>query len=368
MTQVLWYVLDQSKNPPEPSGPFDRAAIEGMIQRSALTAASSVARAGSETWSPAGDDPELRPLFGGGIDGRTTPPTLHQGTSVGPEIELPAAGLSVGTAFSLGWEVFKKGYVHLLLCVLILAACSAPLSGPGLFGGMMIGEAQRSGDSGLRILGSSLQWFGTGLNLLVWPLFAPVLIWPAVTVIRGEAGIGDVIVGFRRYLPLLGTSLLWTLFILAGALGFSIILFIISFLAGLFAGLFGRNNEAILVGIIVVMAIPMLIVFVIGVAYMIRATAASMFSYGLLVDPRASIRPGLDAVREGWRMASTQRAKPALIMFLAALIAAFTILLACAGYFFLGLPLYIAVMGATYELIRRDQTDVDGVGADGRTT
>ena len=86
----------------------------------------------------------------------------------------------------------------------------------------------------------------------------------------------------------------------------------------------------------------------------IRAGAGMTISFMVLCDPMVEVRPGLQAVGLGWRAVWFRKGTPAAV-YLVILIAAYlTVLLFCLGWILLGAPILIAVTGASYELLRRN--------------
>ncbi|MAC19528.1 MAG: hypothetical protein CMJ23_07655 [Phycisphaerae bacterium] len=364
-----WYVLDQKTTPESVRGPYDRSQITVLITRGLVTRESLVARVGRDDWSPASSDTELATIISGAplVSPPVSPPTEEAFSApdaprTWPEasvtsaesnhggLPLPQGDFRVGDAFSLGWATFKRGYGHLLLCLVIAAGLSLPIIVLSLLAAQLQARAEFTGNQELLAIATACTSFSEIMNYLLGPLVAAGLFWSVVAVIRGEQRIGDVFAGFHRFLGLLGTQILWVLGLFAVVVGLGLVSGLLG--AAAVAAMDSGNIAIKLVGLVV-------IILVIGVGVLalllwLRVVVAITFSYILLVDPRESVRGGFNVMGVAWRMACHRRGRPMAAVILGGILAFLSVFLFCVGFFFLGMPLYISIVGASYELVRRD--------------
>ncbi|MGA1517055.1 MAG: transporter associated domain-containing protein, partial [Phycisphaerales bacterium] len=127
---LTWYVLDSSGEAPRPDGPFPFEHLAKLAASGALNVSSMVARAGSDRWVAAGDDPELAGIF------RAAPPTESFAPSGAAGLATPAfaapieASYSFGNAFDLAVRTVKSQWGPLVLAGLVtLEDCLEELVG-----------------------------------------------------------------------------------------------------------------------------------------------------------------------------------------------------------------------------------------------
>lgn len=94
-----WYLVDPESPSSSPLGPFTREEMASLALDRSLQAGSLVARAGSDSWIPAADDPELAPLFGMAAAAMHAEPP-HPAAAAPPSHSriLPIASLAVSAA------------------------------------------------------------------------------------------------------------------------------------------------------------------------------------------------------------------------------------------------------------------------------
>ncbi len=345
MTTEQWYVLDQSGTSPTPRGPYELEQIRQLVRQSMVNARTQVARVGEQSWQPASADPVLSPLFSD--ETPLSPPTVPMVPSVAAS--SPFAGheafsgdYTIGAMLSLATEVFKKNYAHLIACALLAGLFSVPGTALDLV-------ARILAEGGRQMEAAIVLWLlALGFWIIVSPAISAGLYWVGVNAVRGGGQVSDVLAGFRRFGGVTGTFLLWML----ASVGFGILFYVGMILAVLIGALLAAATNEI-VGIVagIILGVPIL---VFGLLVLIRVSFASTFSLMLLCDPTVQISGGAEAMRVGWRMVGHAKGRVAYGLLVAGLLWVLSIFLFCIGYLLVGLPFFMAAMGAGYEMMRRN--------------
>lgn len=221
------------------------------------------------------------------------------------------------TAFILGWRTFKARYISLLLACLITLLLALGASMVGTLAGALV-----------------VPWAGAITVFLALPLW-PGLMLLATQNVRDESpSLKILFTGFTRYWPVLGIMLvLW----LAPAMTF------------LFA--------------LPVMWLSAIGGFIVGYLFIVFFTIRLFFAPLLCVDPRR--RLGFtESISTSWKLTAMPALWPLLgLFFISPLVSAVPAallhllqypavgVLFLLVYFFIGVPLFIAVIASAYHLL-----------------
>ena len=241
---------------------------------------------------------------------------------------------SVGNAFQMGWDVLKARYGLLLgtvwLYILIVVAA-------GIFAGF----------TSLLTLLPLVDW---AAQFLFYPLMWIGLIWVAVRVIRGESGgVGDLFGGFKRYWPVVGAQAL-VLVIVYGIVILATVTIMVSVAALGVSGAFGgsSNNAGVAVLVVSIMFIVMLVPLLV---IMPRIWLAPI----ICLDTRQRVLGPIESFKTSWKMTGRPGVwgGQIVLVLLFMLISTVSVLLLVLPYFFVALPLGVAVAASTYWQISR---------------
>ncbi|MGA1467693.1 MAG: DUF4339 domain-containing protein [Phycisphaerales bacterium] len=343
---LTWYVLDSSGEAPRPDGPFPFEHLAKLAASGALNVSSMVARAGSDRWVAAGDDPELAGLF------RAAPPTESFAPSGAAGLATPAfaapieAFYSFGSAFDLAVRTVKSQWGPLVLAGLVTLAAYTVIGAPQWIM-QAAGEASRD-DGFTMLMGLGSGCFGFVVNILIGgPLFAGIALCGA-NAVAGRGNVADLFLGFRRY----GQVLLAYLLLMAISAGVTFVVYLsatIGFLVLAVAA--GGLNSAAGVSAGIVSAV------IIAVALGLIATALVfvriIFMPAIVADPSLGSIGVMDALRLNWRATRGLGWSLLALFVVVSVLVAASVLLLCVGYVLIGLPLGIAALGAVYTMLFR---------------
>ncbi|MGA1044181.1 MAG: DUF4339 domain-containing protein [Phycisphaerales bacterium] len=343
---LTWYVLDSSGDSPRPDGPFPFEHLAKLAASGALNVSSMVARAGSDRWVAAGDDPELAGLF------RAAPPTESFAPSGAAGLATPAfaapieAPYSFGNAFDLAVKTVKSQWGPLVLAGLVTLAAYTVIGAPQWIM-QAAGEASRD-DGFTMLMGLGSGCFGFVVNILIGgPLFAGIALCGA-NAVAGRGNVADLFLGFRRY----GQVLLAYLLLMAISAGVTFVVYLsatIGFLVLAVAA--GGLNSAAGVSAGIVSAV------IIAVALGLIATALVfvriIFMPAIVADPSLGSLGVMDAMRLNWRATRGLGWSLLALFVVVSMLVAASVLLLCVGYVLIGLPLGIAALGAVYTMLFR---------------
>jgi hypothetical protein len=340
-----WYVVESG----QPTGPHDRVAIERMVALGRINAATKVCVVGDTAWSNASSDPVIGGLLVGmanagmtaradAVLGASHPPLA---TSPIPEEELPA--FTFGGSSQLGHKAFKAKWGVLVLIGLVYLVLSYALSVPGLIAGMLREAAQESGTSAPGALGLDL--VGWLLSILVGgPLLAGVIVAGARAV-RGAGQVSDLFLGFQRY-----GSVVLAYFVSVLLIGVAIVAAVIPGLILLGVGVgfeFGGSSN----GMGGVGALGVLLAGLGALGASIWLMPRLIFMAALAADPSLP-KEGLEAtLRRSWSLTAGKSPAMFALLFVFGLILGVSVFLLCVGMPLLGMPLFVAVQGATYATV-----------------
>jgi hypothetical protein len=323
-----WYLLDPSSG--QPAGPFTLEQMRSMAASGALLGSSQVAKVGAAGWSPAGSDPTLAGLFGA-----AAPPVQP--------VAMPAATgarFTFGSAWELSLQTIKSRYVPLLLIALVFFGVNLPSQiasialNPTLTGSQPSPAALLAGNC-FQIVYSVL---------LVLPI-AYGAIYAAAEVTQGRGSLVDIFMPFRRY----GMTLVNVLAL--GAISFACVLvgyLPLIVLMGIGAAAGGKTGLGI--GAVVGLLLT-LVALLAGSAFVLIRI---MFAPLIAIDPTMGSMGVADSLRFSW--AATRGLNFPMLGFLivGSLLSLLSILLLCVGYLVVGLPLFLVMSGAMYQLAIRN--------------
>jgi hypothetical protein len=340
-----WYVVESG----QPTGPHDRVAIERMVALGRINAATKVCVVGDIAWTTASADPVISGLLAGlanagmtaradAVLGASHPPLA---SSPIPEEELPA--FTYGGSSQLGHKAFKAKWGVLVLIGLVYLVLSYALSVPGLIAGMLRQAAEESGTTAPGALGLDLvSWL---LSILVGgPLLAGVIVAGA-RVVRGAGQVSDLFLGFQRY-----GSVVLAYFVSVLLIGVAIVAAVIPGLNLLGVGVgfeFGGGSN----GLGVVGALGVLLAGLGALGVSIWVMPRLIFMAALAADPSLP-KEGLEAtLRRSWSLTAGKSPAMFALLFVYGLILGVSVFLLCVGLPLLGMPLFVAVQGATYATV-----------------
>jgi hypothetical protein len=340
-----WYVVESG----QPTGPHDRVAIERMVALGRINAATKVCVVGDTAWSPASSDPVISGLLAGmanagmaaradAVLGASHPPLAS--TPI-PEESLPA--FTYGGSSQLGHKAFKAKWGVLVLIGLVYLVLSYALSVPGLIAGMLREAAQEAGTSAPGAVGLDL--VGWLLSIAVGgPLLAGVIVAGA-RVVRGAGQVSDLFLGFQRY-----GSVVLAYFVSVLLIGVAIVAAVIPGLILLGVGVgfeFGGSSN----GMGGVGALGVLLAGLGALGVSIWIMPRLIFMVALAADPSLP-KEGLEAtLRRSWSLTAGKSPAMFALLFVYGLILGVSVFLLCVGLPLLGMPLFVAVQGATYATV-----------------
>lgn len=249
------------------------------------------------------------------------PPLVPLPRPTRPAVPRPPVPFSVGGALSVGWQAFTGSYGPLVLAALILIGVN--------MGATVVGLVIPLADVLVYVL-------------VIWPL-TPGLAYVGILACRdGRVDSEKLFVGFQCY----GRSLLLGLIMIAVSIGCVIPMAIAGVAVAVVIGA-GLGTPVLII-------LPLAAGALISIAAVLYVTVRLGLAYGLIVDPGAGKLTATEAIVTSWRL-TADLAMPLIGLYLVlVLIGIGSILLLCVGYLLIGVPLGVAVGGATYWLITGD--------------
>ncbi len=340
---LSWYVLDPTDEASVPEGPFPFEHLAKLAAAGSLSATSMVARAGSDRWVVAGEDPELAGLF------LNAPPTEFLTSSSSASLASASTDMpyTLSNAISLGVAAVKSQWVPLLLAGLVTLAIYGVIGAPQWIM-QLAGEASRDDvfASLMSLVGSC---FGFVANILIGgPIVAGLAICGA-NAVAGHGNVMDLFIGFKRYKQVVLAGLLVTAICL-GVVGVVYLgAFIAAIVVGGVAGAASGTNAAVGAGITAGV--------VVGLALSLPATALVLvrvyFVPAIVADASLGSIGVMDALRLNWRMTQGLGWSLMALTVIVMLIMLVSIMLLCLPYPLVGLPFMIATYGAVYTMLFR---------------
>jgi hypothetical protein len=254
---------------------------------------------------------------------------------------LPA--FTYGGSSQLGHKAFKAKWGVLVLIGLVYLVLSYALSIPGVIAGMLRRAAEESGTSAPGALGLDL--VGWLLSILVGgPLLAGVIVAGA-RVVRGAGQVSDLFLGFQRY-----GSVVLAYFVSFLLIGVAIVAAVIPglILLGVSVGFeFGGSFNRM--GVVGALGLLLAGLGVLGTSIWVMPRL--IFMAALAADPSLP-KEGLEAtLRRSWSLTAGKSPAMFALLFVYGLILSVSVFLLCVGLPLLGMPLFVAVQGATYATV-----------------
>jgi hypothetical protein len=341
-----WYLVDDSSGAPVTTGPFTIEQLRDMVAGGRVRGDSLVAAVGTSDWIAAASDPRLRTLFDSMSWG--APP------QVPPPAAVAASPSEYGfvAAFQLGWSSFTKRWGSWMLLSLVFLAVALVVQLPQQVLTMLAPSVVRSGGerAATQLMVGA---FCVGLVMQIFvgmPLFSG-LVYAAARMYRGEGRISDIFEGFRRY----GTAVTSGIMLMLVYVGCGVVAYVPMLI------LFMTNSSGIRgagAGLAPWLLGCFAVTVVIGLILMATIVMRVLFAPVLAIDPAYGHPGAMEAFRMAWRQTGTRGLSMMALMFVAAAIVVLSLLLFCIGYVLVGLPLFIAIIGAMYQLLYRPERTV----------
>lgn len=330
-----WFVLE-TPSATAARGPFTLETMEQMGRSGLLRSDSLVARAGATGWTVARDDDALRALF---LPYASTAPAPR--ASLIAEVALPA--YSFGNAFSLGWATFKAHWGSLVLMVLVYLGLCLVINVP-MIAGMIPLQLDPRDPSPASVLAFVVGALITiALTIALGYAVGAGAFYTAVRAVRGEVLVSDIFTGFRRYGAVLGTSVLVLLIMLV-----ALVIPYATFFGGVL--ILANASDA---PVAALLGIVLLVVgYIAAIAITLPLSVILMMSIVLIVDPRVNAAGGMNAINHARRMTEGNLLSLSGLLLVAGLIAGLSIYVCCVGLPLFGMPLTLAIIGASYEMLR----------------
>ena len=344
---LAWYVLDSTGAEPRPEGPFPFEHLAKLAASGGLASSSMVARAGSDRWIAAGDDPELAGLFRGAPPTEFLSPSGSAGLAASGLADLGSASYSFGAALNLAIATFKSQWGPLVLAGLVTLAVYTVIGMPQWIM-QAAGEASRDeGFAALMAMGGGC--FGLVANLLVGGAMLAGMTLCGANAAAGRGNVADLFLGFKRY----GNVLLAWLLVAAISMGATLVIYLgagIAVVVVVFATGAASSGPAPVLSVLV----PALIV---GGGLWIVATALVfvriLFVPAIVADAQLGAMGVMDALRLNWQSTRGLGWSLMALLVVVGLIASASVLLLCVGYILIGVPLALASLGAVYSMLFR---------------
>jgi hypothetical protein len=373
-----WYVVETTSSGQTVLGPMGMDQLQELQRAGKLVGSTQVCEVGADRWSRADEIAELRGLFGASAPASSMSASSIPASSI-PASSWPAAQatatattttsaggpaeirklppFSFGNAFELTFDVFRRSWVMLLFCGLLVFAGQMVVQLAGLplqylTGGFQVGRngagpwQQATPDfdpSQLPLLFAALFLVVVVSVLLSIPLSAAQT-WIGVRAVRGQLDIADTVQPFRRYFAVLGTGLLAMLIIVVLVAPGLIAVF-----AGTAMGSASSDGDDQVVGVVLILFGVLL--FMISAVYV---NVRLYFALTIACDPEQGECGPLEALKRSWELTRGRFWVTFAFFVCLGLLVMATLLLFCIGLLIVGMPLLSAGYGAYYELARRD--------------
>jgi len=345
--QDQWYVLDETAGASRAMGPLGWNELASMVAVGSLRPSTRVARVGTDVWTAASSDPGLVQLF----EAAAAPLPARAASALTSDYSFQAA-------FELGWNTFKSRWINCLLLGLVYTGCVIVVVLPQLLSTILIAaidEGSLASDStGARAAGTFVLLLGSCIGYVLQvvvgiPLLAGT-IYASAQIVRGQPKIDDIFQGFRRYRRALLTGLVFTLVSVVGMIA----AYIPAALAGVLAIVLnqGSNQVATVVAIVVGVALALVGIILIWALVLVRL----IFALGVAIDPTLGDIRAIDALKLSWNKTKGLGWSLLGLLLVATILYSLSVLLLCVGIFLVGIPLFLAILGAAYALVFRDRS------------
>lgn len=334
----MWYVLDESALPPQPMGPYSYEDLRELCAAGRVLPSSRVARPGEAAWTEAADDPVLAGLF------RAAPPRHPVFGAASSTPAYLASRFSFSACANAAFEGFRTRWSGLIVPALILFAVSLVAALPQSISAIADASAGRSEPSVTQIFGTCC---GFVLNVFVGvPIFYGC-VYAASQVLRGEPRVTDAFIGFQRYPQLLlGMLFVGAIYIACTIVSYVPMMAIVA-LGFTLAGTGGAAVMPWLVGSSVVLVFATLLV-------LFAIVIMRVFFIPLVaIDPAMGSMGVGRAISCAWNATKGRGWSMTGLILVFGLLAGFSIFLLCIGYILVGIPLFLAMLGAMHEMVNR---------------
>jgi hypothetical protein len=317
-----WYMLQDGVA----NGPFDLSAMQAQVTRGVLRADSQVCRVGAQEWGWADADEMLRPLLIGGA-----------------VFAQPAVSWGLDKAFALSRAWRGPSWGMLVLIGLTWGIAALPLLG---MASLVDLARQMRDDPSPGMLDGVYLLIQILTRLLVqMPLQASAAVIGAAA-IRGDLRYTDMFVAFRRYLGVLGASMLFGLATAAAAL--------VALLPLLALPLVAFTGGSRVIPGVAALLISVAITAVLAI-FAIRWVIRYSLGTSIVCDPVYRSVGILEAFRMSAAAIRGKEGSVFLYLFVTTLLSALSILLLGVGLLLVGWPLWVCAHGAVYHLLIRSR-------------
>lgn len=288
-------------------------------------------------------------------------------------VSHPLPPYSFTNVWGLGWSRWRASFLPLFLGTLIVVAVYVPLQLPNLVNiptVIMDAKASQSPEAAQNLKEASVWASGLagifGCFALLWSIFVslPILggfVWMGVQAARGTVpSVGSVLQGYRRFPTVLG------------GVFYSAIIFLVPYLLAISVALplllsqSGWSTDqlsqlmndpeswdggfvAALIIAAVWVAVCVVVIYWIGLRLMMWLP--------VVVDDAGPRCGAWASINRSWQITRGSALSLFGLLLTAGLMAMFTLVLCCAPYLLVGLPLYITLYGLAYAMLSQQEMD-----------
>lgn len=285
----------------------------------------------------------------------------------------PLPPYSFTNVWGLGWSRWWASFLPLFLGTLIVVAVYVPLQLPNLVNiptAIVGAKASQSPETAQNLKDASVVASGLagifGCFAVLWSIFVslPILagfVWMGVQAARGTVpSVGSIFQGFRRFPTVLG------------GVFFSVIIFAVPYLLAIGVALAlllsqsgwdtGQLNQLMndheswdggfvtaLIIAAVWVAVCVVVIYWIGLRLIMWLP--------VVVDDAGPRRGAWASINRSWQITRGSALSLFGLLLTAGLLSMFTLVLCCAPYFLVGLPLYITLYGLAYAMLSQQEAD-----------
>lgn len=338
---MAWYIVEAGKS----VGPLELPQIERMVIDGRITQGTQVCVVGASEWTVASLDPEIARLLAGvraagtiAADDLSAPPSFGSAAAMAASAADPALPpYSYGAVNKIAMQTFKARWRTLVGIGVVWGIIALMIAAPSYFAKLLAQSQPSSGSLALEGIASLMNW---GLGFLVGRPLAAGMVVAGARAVRGGGSVGDLFIGFRRYVPVVVANLVETI-IMAAGLG-------VAAVPGVALIMISQDGNPTstpltVAGVLLAIAGAVLAtLFLVPRVYFMSALAA---------DPCIP-REGVGAtLSRSWSMTAGKSAGMGGYMILLFVAAGMSIYALCIGLPLIGLPLLVAGLGSVYALV-----------------
>jgi len=288
-----------------------------------------------------------------------------------PTIPASLPPYSFTNAWGLGWPRWKASFLPLFLGTLIVAAVNVPLQLPNLLNipvtiaNARASESPEAAESMKAATAAASGVIGIfSCFALVWGLFVALpifggFVWMGVQAARGTVpAVGSILQGYRRFPTVLGGLFLSVLLLLIPyLLAISVPLVFLLSQSGWDVSQVGQSFNAsdtwtggAIAGLVIAavwLVVCVVIIYWIGIRLIMWLPIA--------MDGVGPRRGAWASINRSWQITRGSALSLFGLMLTASLMAAFTVVLCCAPYFLVGVPLYVTLFGLAYAMLSQQE-------------